>query len=73
MVDPAAVFHWNYWHFGLVQDTCAYRIPVASLAPTDYCALQIFGQWLIGTRQTGVAYPGGGVDCLGKAAKRQKI
>lgn len=52
MVDLAAVVHRNNWHFGLVQDTRAYRIPVASLAPTNHCALQIFGQWLIGTRQT---------------------
>lgn len=69
VINLATVLVRNYGHFSLVQDACANCIPVASLAPTDHCAFYIFGQWLIGSRQTGIADPSGGVNFFGKSVK----
>lgn len=65
MVNLATVLIRYYGHLGLVQYIGADYIPVSSLAPTDHSAFYIFGQWLVGSRQTGIAYPGGSVNFFG--------
>jgi len=59
VVDTPAVLHGNNGHICLVQNAGSNHIPVASLSPANDSAIDILGQGLIGTWQTGITDPAG--------------
>lgn len=48
-----------------MEHTGSGRIPIATLAPSNYRAIHILGQRLERLRQAGVSYPVGGINRFG--------